>query len=96
MLAIVKRRQQWMWRGKNAAFLRRRAIYCALKYGLLPSWTYERERHYDGSYWAHLRLNVAYAWRWLMWRQTVADCRFERKTNWRGANGWWRYGRRCR
>lgn len=48
----------------------------ALFYGLLPSRVYERERHYDCSYWRHAAMNLALAWRWATWRETSDDREF--------------------
>lgn len=62
--------------------MRRRAVWCCLKFGLLPSRLYERERHYGCSYWAHLLLNARYGWRWLRGRETADDIAFELETNW--------------
>lgn len=60
--------------------VRARAIGNAVKYGLLPSRFYENECHYDCGYLAHLAMNLAYAWRWLTWRETAEDREFERAT----------------
>jgi hypothetical protein len=61
--------------------VRRRAIYCALKYGLLPSRFYEKERHYACSYWAHLWMNLGVALRWLTGFETTDDIDFELEAN---------------
>jgi hypothetical protein len=57
--------------------MRSRAIFNALKYGLLPSRFYEDEVHYDCSYLGHLQMNLAYAWCWLTWRESAEDREFE-------------------
>lgn len=61
--------------------MRLRAICCALKYGLLPSRLYEEHPHHGLSYLGHLRLNLAYAWRWLTLRESAEDREFERLVN---------------
>lgn len=61
--------------------MRARAIYNALKFGLLPYWCYEKEKHYDCSYWLHLRINLQYAFRWLTFREDPTDIDFELSTN---------------
>lgn len=67
--------------------MRFRAIVCALWYGVLPWWLYERECHYsDMGYCAHLRLNLDYALKWMQGKQTYSDVRFERTVNRRGNN----------
>jgi hypothetical protein len=53
-----------------------RVIAEALFFGLLPSRLYERERHYDCSYWRHAAMNVALAWRWATRRETNDDRAF--------------------
>ncbi len=63
--------------------MRAGAIIACLYYGLLPWWCYERRRHYSCSYWRHLWINLALAWRWATCRQTYSDMRFELETNWR-------------
>lgn len=62
--------------------MRARAIYCALSYGLRPWWMYEGTSHYAPmTYWRHLRLNLALAWRWATRRETAEDVAFEREVN---------------
>jgi len=61
--------------------MRARAIFFCLLYGLLPWWAYERERHYQCSWWEHLKINAAYAWRWLTFQEDESDREFERSTN---------------
>jgi hypothetical protein len=62
--------------------MRRRAIWCALKFGLLPWWLYEEEKHYAGmGYWAHLWLNLRYGARWLLHREDGGDRAFEMEVN---------------
>jgi hypothetical protein len=62
--------------------VRARAIFCALRFGVLPWWTYERTPHYAPmSYWAHLGENLAYALRWLRGREDDEDRAFEREVN---------------
>jgi hypothetical protein len=66
----------------EAERLRWPAIRCALYYGLAPSRFYEDSPHYAPMpYWAHLGMNLAYAWRWFTGQQTEADLQFERETN---------------
>lgn len=61
--------------------MRIKAIWNCLKYGLLPWWVYEKEKHYDSSYWQHLWINLTYAWRWLLWKETCSDIQFEKEIN---------------
>jgi len=67
------------------ATLRARAIWFALKYGVLPWWTYEAECHYPAEgtsgYLAHLRLNLGLAWRWATFTESSLDVEFEREVN---------------
>jgi len=63
--------------------IKRRAIWCALKFGLLPWRSYEKECHYKGmGYRAHLAMNLRYALSWLRGRYDSMDVRFELETNW--------------
>jgi hypothetical protein len=59
---------------------RSREIFKALFFGIAPSRIYERERHYDCSYWAHMMANLALAWRWLRHRETADDVEFARES----------------
>lgn len=62
--------------------MRARAIYCALSYGVRPWWMYEGRCHYAPmTYGAHLRMNLAYAWRWIARRETAEDVAFECEVN---------------
>lgn len=61
--------------------MRMRAIFCALYFGILPYWCYEKTRHYQCSYWQHLMINLKYAWRWLSFTETAKDIEFEKRTN---------------
>jgi hypothetical protein len=61
--------------------MRLKAIWCCVKFGLLPWWCYEKQRHYDCSYWQHLAINAAYAWRWLIFQEDESDREFERTIN---------------
>jgi hypothetical protein len=61
--------------------MRFKAIYSAIKHGCLPWWMYEREKHYKGSYWSHLWLNIKYAWRWIIFREFESDIEFEKQIN---------------
>lgn len=62
--------------------MRLRAISCAAFYGLAPYWLYEDEPHYaPWSYWRHLRENLAYGIRWLLFVETDEDRAFERDVN---------------
>ncbi len=65
--------------------LRSRAIWFALKYGVLPWWAYESECHYEaegvGGYPAHLRVNLRLAWRWATFAESADDVAFEREVN---------------
>lgn len=62
--------------------MRFRAIGCAIFYGVVPSWLYEDTPHYaPWGYWRHLWENVAYGLRWLTFRETGEDGRFEAEVN---------------
>ena len=61
--------------------MRRRAIGCALYYGIMPWWVYEDESHYDCGYVRHLLLNLGYAARWACRREREEDREFERSVN---------------
>jgi hypothetical protein len=62
--------------------MRRRAITCCAFYGLVPWRLYEDECHYrPWGYWRHLRENLAYATRWLLFAETDDDRKFEREVN---------------
>jgi hypothetical protein len=65
--------------------LRMRAIWFALKYGVLPRWLYESECHYEAEgasgFFAHLRLNLCLAWRWATFSESADDVAFEREVN---------------
>lgn len=62
--------------------MRARAICCALSYGLRPWRMYERRCHYAPmTYGEHLRMNLAYVWRWITRRETAEDVAFEREVN---------------
>jgi hypothetical protein len=62
--------------------MRTRAIFCALWFGVLPWWVYERECHYRPiGYWRHLLQNLGYAWRWMRKREDAADRAFEAAAN---------------
>jgi hypothetical protein len=64
------------------AAVRFRAVRCAIFYGLTPYWLYEDEPHYaPWSYWRHLRENLAYGVRWLLFVETDEDRAFEREVN---------------
>lgn len=65
----------------GAAEVRARAIRLALWYGIVPSRFYEAEPHHSWSYWRHLGVNLAQAWRWLTHTQTPEDEAFERRVN---------------
>ena len=63
--------------------LRRRlaSVWYCLWYGVRPWWMYERVKHHRGSYWDHLTANLAYAWRWVTWRDQTADRAYEAEVN---------------
>jgi hypothetical protein len=62
--------------------MKRKAIACALFYGLVPSRYYEGECHHEPmGYWPHLLMNLAQALRWATGRETEADTEFERMVN---------------
>lgn len=72
-------------RPATPAGLRARAVWLALKYGVLPWWMYEAECHYPAEgasgYLAHLRLNLGLARRWATFTESAADAEFEREVN---------------
>jgi len=61
--------------------MRARAIYRAIKHGVLPYWLYEKEKHYDCSYIEHLAINLRYAWRWITFTELKSDVSFEKSSN---------------
>jgi hypothetical protein len=65
--------------------LRARAIWFALKYGVLPWWIYESECHYEAAgasgYVPHLRVNLRLAWRWATFAESADDVAFEDEVN---------------
>ena len=61
--------------------MRTKAILNSFKHGLLPWRYYEEEKHYKGSYWRHLLINVRYGLRWLTFRELESDIEFEKQTN---------------
>jgi hypothetical protein len=65
--------------------LRARAIWFALKYGVLPWWLYESECHYEGEgvrgYLPHRLVNLGLAWRWASFAESADDVAFEREVN---------------
>jgi hypothetical protein len=62
--------------------MRWRAIACALFYGFVPSRFYEPTPHFEPmTYFAHLRMNLAYAWVWATRREDAVDRAFEREVN---------------
>lgn len=62
--------------------VRLRAIASALFYGISPWQFYESKKHYaPWGYWTHLRVNLRVAGRWLMFRETTEDRKFEREVN---------------
>lgn len=61
--------------------MRIRAIYKALKHGILPWWMYEDKKHYNGSYLQHLCINIQYAWRWITFNELESDIEFEKEVN---------------
>jgi hypothetical protein len=65
--------------------LRARAIWFALKYGVLPWWLYESECHYEAEgasgYLAHLRVNLGLVLRWVTFTESADDVAFEREVN---------------
>jgi len=69
------------WRRRQ----RGRAIWFALKYGVLPWWMYESECHYEAEgtsgYLSHLRVNLGLVWRWATLTETAADIAFEFEVN---------------
>jgi hypothetical protein len=58
--------------------IRAKAIFYALKYGLLPWWLYEDRCHHAGmGYFGHVWINLKQAGRWATWSETRDDVRFE-------------------
>lgn len=58
-----------------------RAVFYSIKYGLLPYCMYESVKHYECSYWQHLKMNMQYAARWISGDVDESDYEFERETN---------------
>lgn len=61
--------------------MRLKAIYKALYHGILPYWIYEKQKHYQCSYWQHLLINIRYAFVWLTFQEDQSDVDFERTIN---------------
>lgn len=61
--------------------MRKKAIYNALYFGIMPYWVYEKEKHYSCSYFEHLIINLKYAWRWATCEEDESDKEFELRTN---------------
>lgn len=61
--------------------MRIKAIYSAIKHGLLPYWMYEKEKHYSCGYWEHLIINVKYALRWMTFNEDQEDIEFEKQNH---------------
>jgi hypothetical protein len=57
------------------------AIFNCIYFGILPSWVYEKVKHYDCSYIQHLVINLRYAWRWITFTEDQSDWEFELNTN---------------
>lgn len=68
-------------RALRRLYLRSRAIFCCLWFGLLPWWVYENTPHCSCPWWEHLKLNLADARMWLENRQSFGDWRFELRVN---------------
>ena len=58
-----------------------RAIFCCLYFGITPWWFYQKEKHYDGTYLNHLKLNLQYAKLWITNSYTEDDIKFENRFN---------------
>ena len=77
-----------MQRALPTAWVRARALAAAVFYALVPWPLYERECHHaPQSYGGHLVLNIRYAVRWALGRQSYGDVRFEVEKN---GSGRWR------
>lgn len=61
--------------------MRVKVIYNSIKHGLLPWQLYEKEKHYNCSYWQHLWINIQYSWRWITFKELQSDIDFETKNN---------------
>jgi hypothetical protein len=61
--------------------IRIRAIFCALWFGIMPYWVYERHCHYRRGYWKHLKLNLETAMLWILFREKPSWHQFERDVN---------------
>lgn len=61
--------------------VRLRAIRRALWFGLIPWWMYEDVKHHEGGWLRHASINVYYASRWILGRETDEDHEFERLVN---------------
>lgn len=59
--------------------MRVKAIYNSLKHGLLPYWMYEKNPHYDCTYFEHLWINIKYAYRWATFNELQSDIDFEKE-----------------
>lgn len=61
--------------------MRLRAIFCCLYFGLVPWSIYEKTKHYCGTYWGHLKLNLEQSTVWLLYKETEEDIAFEKEVN---------------
>lgn len=58
-----------------------RAIFCCTYFSIVPWWVYEKEKHYERTYWKHLKLNWKQAMIWLTGKETEDDIEFEKEIN---------------
>ena len=61
--------------------VRIKAIFLSVWFGVLPWWMYEKKKHHKGGYFYHLKINLVYAKRWLLFKETEGDRKFEKEVN---------------
>ena len=62
-------------------FMKLRAIFCCTYFSIAPWWIYEKKKHYERTYWKHLKLNWEQAMIWLTGKETEDDIEFEKEIN---------------
>ena len=58
-----------------------RAIFCCLYFSILPWWIYEKNKHYDSTYFRHIKLNFEQIKVLLLKQETNEDLDFEKEVN---------------
>jgi hypothetical protein len=47
----------------------------------VPWWVYEKKKHYERSYWKHLKLNLETAVGWILFKEKSSWIDFEKEIN---------------